>query len=252
MLLPNLNPRTNSRSQLPRMITRSKARAMQAEAQAQAQAQKKAPIVLITRDATNDPVLRSQTPNNTQARRPTYGQDTAAVDEQLQQAEMNAAFADILNQLLTAQPTTDQSTLGQQDAWQATFNPLMLLLTTIEVWMSFKRTVFSIALEFLQVTILACQTSATLKERVLALSSMAPQLLVHSLGIWTGYSAIICSVLLLHLFDALLVRRVLTLEPSAAARVEASSAVFLEFGRAAKKMCERLLMSSIWLGAVNV
>lgn len=224
---------------------------MEAEVEAQAQAQKKAPIVLITRGATNLPISRSQTPNDTQASRPAHGQDASPTNEQTQQAAMDAAIADIFNQLLAAQPTTDQSTPGEQGAWQATFNPLIFLLTAIDGWSSFKKTAFLIALEFLQVTILACQTSGTVNEKALSLSSMAPQLLVHWLGIWTGFLAIICSVLLLHLFDALLARRFFARGQSAADRVEASSALFLQVALAAKKICEWLMIFNIWLGAIK-
>lgn len=159
--------------------------------------------------------------------------------EQNQQAAMDDAFAELIDQVAGAHAATEQTAPGQQAGEPPTFDPVLTLIAIAGVLLSFTKSAFAIAWEFMQVVVFSCRLSTAADEKVRALSSyLAPT----SLHVWAGYTTIICSVLLFHLLDALLLRWIFFPAMSAKDRVAASAATFLWLGRGLKKFLASLLM----------
>lgn len=203
------------------MITRSKTRATR-----QAQHETKTRRAAATHAPVQQPCSRV-TRVVPQARQPRHIPTGSNGQVQHQQAELEAALpvaidqtAEDHDQAILAEAAVDQYPVDGvvfDAAPRATFRArLDLMLTSCKI-----------AGEFFQIAAMACQTSARVQQEITSISSFITSGKFGVwLGVWPGIVAFALFVLLLHLFNVLFVRRMLTQE-SLAERVTASAALFL-------------------------
>jgi len=100
---------------------------------------------------------------------------------------------------------------------------------TVTARLDLMRTSCKIAWQYFRVTIMVCQASAVVQQKLTLTSSyLLSEPLSRRFGAFSGIVAITLLVLLLHLFNVLCVRRVWTRE-SLTERVAASAALFVIF-----------------------
>jgi hypothetical protein len=209
------------------MITRSKAKAM--EAQAKLNAPKRVPTLAPAQQpSAHVPAEIPQTRQPDQLR--TSRRDH---DQQQQHAELEAALLAAVMQM-AVNPNRTEAQAGQQPINETAFYATAPRnQATTAACLDLMRTSGKITVQFLRVTLMACQVSNTVHQKVASISSY---ITAKEQSFWPGLFAVAVLVVLLHLFDVLCVRRVLT-RASMGERITASAAIFLGI---AERLRERL------------
>jgi hypothetical protein len=208
------------------MITRSKSKAL--KAQAKLNAPKRAPANAPAQQPTSG--FRTGMP---QARQTSQLRTSHHDQGQQQHAELEAALLAAAIQM-AVNPNQTGAEADRRPINAAAFDATTLRnQAIIAACLDLMCTSCKIAVQFLRITLMACQVSNAVHRKV---ASASTYITAKEQSFWPGLFALAVSVVLLHLFDVLCVRRILT-RAFMGERVTASAAVFLDI---AERFRERL------------
>jgi hypothetical protein len=109
---------------------------------------------------------------------------------------------------MAANPNQTGAGVGQRPINEAAFDAAAVeTQATIAACLDLLRTSCKITMQLLRITLMACQVSNTVHRKV---ASISTYITAKEQSFWPGLFAVVVFVVLLHLFDVLCVRRVLT------------------------------------------
>jgi hypothetical protein len=215
------------------MITRSKAKAL--KTQANLNARKRAPPNAPLRQPSSS-LPTGTTPSRQPSQLPASRRDQG--NRQQRHDELEAAMLAAAIQM-AVNPNRTGARIGQRPIDDPAFDATALgTQAATSARQDLVRTSFKIAVQCLQITLMASQASVAVHQKVASLSTY---ITAKEQNFWPGLFAVTSFVVLLRLFDVFGMRRVLTLA-SLGERVTASAAIFLGIAERLKERLEWMLV----------